>query len=64
MKIASSDTKLGLQSLINEFYFSESYVIREDNLLDNDRLSEEKLKRINNMVKVEQIQDRWVFSKR
>lgn len=64
MKIASSDTKLGLQSLINEFYFSESYVIREDNLLDNEKLSDEKLERINHLVKVEKIRDRWVFSKR
>ena len=64
MKIASSDTKLGLQSLINEFYFSESYVIREDNLLDNEKLLDEKLERINHLVKVEKIRDRWVFSKR
>lgn len=64
MKLASSNTKLGLQELINEFYFSKNYVITEDHLLQNDLLSKEKLEKINHTVKIEKIRDRWVFSKR
>lgn len=64
MKLASSNTKLGLQELINEFYFSKNYVITEDNLLQNEQLSKEKLEKINRTVKIEKIRNRWVFSKR
>ena len=53
MLLATSPTKEGIIKLINEFYFSNNYYLDEDLKLKNDILSEEKLKKINNTVKVE-----------
>ena len=53
MLLATSPTKEGIVKLINEFYFSKNYYLDENLKLKNDVLSEEKLKKINNTVKVE-----------
>lgn len=53
MLIATSPSKEGIIKLINEFYFSENYYLDKNLKLKNDILSEEKLKKINNTVKVE-----------
>ena len=64
MKLATSNTKKGLEKLINEFYCSQNYRIGEDNLLYNEKLSSERLEKVNNTVKVEQVLGGWLFSKR
>ena len=53
MLLATSPSKKGIIKLINEFYFSENYYLDKDLKLKNDNLSEEKLKKINDTVKVE-----------
>ena len=54
MLLATSPSKEGIIKLINEFYFSNHYYLDENLKLKNDILSEEKLKKINNTVKVEE----------
>ena len=53
MLLATAPTKEGIIKLINEFYISKNYYLDENLKLKNDILSEEKLKKINNSVKVE-----------
>ena len=41
-KIASSPTKERLQKLINEFYYSQNYIITDDNKVYNTKLQKYK----------------------
>lgn len=54
--IASSPTKEGLAKLINKFFFSENWVITDDNTIFNT-----KLNRCSETHYVENKRNRWYF---
>jgi hypothetical protein len=59
--MATSPTKEGLQKLINEFYFSQNYIITNNNKLENSKLNGEKLKNINNKSEIKNTIKGWYY---
>ena len=45
--LGTAPTKTDLELLVNEFFSSTNYKINDDNKLENEKLSEEKLNNIN-----------------
>ena len=48
--LGTAPTKTDLELLVNEFFSSTNYKINDDNKLENEKLSEEKLNNINKRI--------------
>ena len=59
--LGTAPTKTDLELLVNEFFASTNYKINDDNKLENEKLSEEKLNNINKRVIVKFSKNRWRF---
>lgn len=59
--LGTAPTKTDLELLVNEFFSSTNYKINDDNKLENEKLSEEKLNNINKRVIVKFSKNRWRF---
>ena len=59
--LGTAPTKTDLELLVNEFFSSTNYKINDDNKLENEKLSEEKLNNINKRVMIKFSKNRWRF---
>ena len=61
--LASSNSKEGLEKLINEFYCSKNYKINDELLLENHLLSKKRMEKINSqvMIVINPLTGRWQF---
>ena len=59
--LGTAPTKTDLELLVNEFFSSTNYKINDDNKLENEKLSEEKLNNINKRVIIKFSKNRWRF---
>ena len=59
--LGTAPTKTDLELLVNEFFCSKNYKINDDNKLENEKLSEEKLNNINKRVIIKFSKNRWRF---
>ena len=59
--LGTAPTKTDLELLVNEFFYSTNYKINDDNKLENEKLSEEKLNNINKRIIIKFSKNRWRF---
>lgn len=59
--LGTAPTKTDLELLVNEFFSSTNYKINDDNKLENEKLSEEKLNNINKRIIIKFSKNRWRF---
>ena len=59
--LGTAPTKTDLELLVNEFFASKNCKINDDNKLENEKLSEEKLNNINKRIIIKFSKNRWRF---
>ena len=59
--LGTAPTKTDLELLVNDFFGSKNYKINDDNKLENEKLSEEKLNNINKRIIIKFSKNRWRF---